>query len=219
MLLLLTLALTSGSRVFEYEYDGERKLSNPSKTSKLGKSEAGPKLVAYNTLDGELMELIESSYEEAFDHDDINELERPLSFKKADAQIKRGKHSGRKVKVERKGALGAKRRRKERQKEGGEDYQDDHQVKRGKKKKERRKGGVDYQDDHQVKRGKKKKERRKGGVDYQDDHQVRRGKKKKERRKGGVDYQEEIWKNKCSLPDLGTKKEEKQVDIPTKKKK
>ena len=64
MLLLLTLALTSGSRVFEYEYDGERKLSNPSKTSKLGNSEAGPKLVAYNTLDGELMELIESSYEE-----------------------------------------------------------------------------------------------------------------------------------------------------------
>ena len=93
--------------------------------------------------------------------------------------------------------MGAKRRRNERQKEGGEDYQDDHQVKRGKK----------------------KKERRKGGVDYQDDHQVRRGKKKKERRKGGVDYQEEIWKNKCSLPDLGTKKEEKQVDIPTKKKK
>ena len=134
--------------------------------------------------------------EEAFDHDDINELERPLSFKKADAQ-KRGNHSGRKVKVERKGSLGAKRRRNERQKEGGEDYQDDHQVKRGKK----------------------KKERRKGGVDYKDDHQVRRGKKKKERRKGGVDYQEEIWKNKCSLPDLGTKKEEKQVDIPTKKKK
>ena len=134
--------------------------------------------------------------EEAFDHDDINELERPLSFKKADA-LKRGNHSGRKVKVERKGSLGAKRRRKERQKEGGEDYQDDHQVKRGKK----------------------KKERRKGGVDYKDDHQVRRGKKKKERRKGGVDYQEEIWKNKCSLPDLGTKKEEKQVDIQTKKKK
>ena len=156
--------------------------------------------------------------EEAFDHGDINELERPLSFKKAEAQ-KRGNHSGRKVKVERKGSLGAKRRRNERQKEGGEDYQDDHQVKRGKKKKEKRKGGVDYQDDHQVKRGKKKKERRKGGVDYKDDHQVRRGKKKKERRKGGVDYQEDIWKNKCSLPDLGTKKEEKQVDIPTKKKK
>ena len=134
--------------------------------------------------------------EEAFDHDDINELERPLSFKKADA-LKRGNHSGRKVKVERKGALEAKRRRNERQKEGGEDYQDDHQVERGKK----------------------KKERRKGGVDYKDDHQVRRGKKKKERRKGGVDYQEEIWKNKCSLPDLGTKKEEKQVDIPTMRKK
>ena len=112
--------------------------------------------------------------EEAFDHGDINELERPLSFKKAEAQ-KRGNHSGRKVKVERKGALEAKRRRNERQKEGGEDYQDDHQVERGKK--------------------------------------------KKERRKGGVDYQEDIWKNKCSLPDLGTKKEEKQVDIPTKKKK
>ena len=176
MFVLLTLALTSGSRVFEYEYDGERKLSNPSKTSKLGKSEAGPKLVAYNTLDGELMELIESSYEEAFDHDDVNERERPLSFKKTDAQ-KRGNHSGRKVKVERKGALGAKRRRKERQKEGGQDYQD------------------------------------------QDDHQVKRGKKKKERRKGGVDYEDEIWKNKCSLPDLGTKKEEKQVDIQTKKKK
>ena len=196
MLVLLTLALTSGSRVFEYEYDGERKFSNPSKNFK-AKEVQSDSLTAYNTLDGELMELIESSYEEAFDHDDINELERPLSFKKADAQIKRGNHSGRKVKVERKGALGAKRRRKERQKEGGQDYQDDHQVKRGKK----------------------KKERRKGGVDYQDDYQVRRGKKKKERRKGGVDYQEEIWKNKCSLPDLGTKKEEKQVDIPTKKKK
>ena len=197
MLVLLTLALTSGSsKVFEYEYDGERKLSNPSKTSKPRKSKAGPiPSSAYNTLDGELMDLIDSSYEEAFDHDDINELERPLSFKKAYAQ-KRGNHSGIKVKVERKGSLGAKRRRNERQKEGGEDYQDDHQVKRGKK----------------------KKERRKGGVDYQDDHQVRRGKKKKERRKGGVDYQEEIWKNKCSLPDLGTK-EEKQVDIPTKKKK
>ena len=197
MLVLITLALTSGSRVFEYEYDGERKLSNLSQTSKLRKSkvDAIPSS-AYNTLDGELMDLIDSSYEEAFDHDDINELERPLSFKKADAQ-KRGNHSGRKVKVERKGSLGAKRRRNERQKEGGEDYQDDHQVKRGKK----------------------KKERRKGGVDYKDDHQVRRGKKKKERRKGGVDYQEDIWKNKCSLPDLGTKKEEKQVDIPTKKKK
>ena len=56
-------------------------------------------------------------------------------------------------------------------------------------------------------------------MDYKDDHQVRRGKKKKEMRKGGVDYEDEIWKNKCSLPDLGTKKEEKQVDIPTKKKK
>ena len=66
----------------------------------------------------------------------------------------------------------------------------------------------------------RRKERQKeGGQDYQDDHQVKRGKKKKERRKGGVDYQEDIWKNKCSLPDLGTKKEEKQVDIPTKKKK
>ena len=197
MLVLITLALTSGSRVFEYEYDGERKLSNLSQISKLRKSKADAiSSSAYNTLDGELMDLIDSSYEEAFDHDDINELERPLSFKKAYAQ-KRGNHSGIKVKVERKGSLGAKRRRNERQKEGGEDYQDDHQVKRGKK----------------------KKERRKGGVDYKDDHQVRRGKKKKERRKGGVDYQEDIWKNKCSLPDLGTKKEEKQVDIQTKKKK
>ena len=66
MLVLLTLALTSGSsKVFEYEYDGERKLSNPSKTSKPRKSKAGPiPSSAYNTLDGELMELIESSYEE-----------------------------------------------------------------------------------------------------------------------------------------------------------
>ena len=183
--------------MFDYEYDGERKLSNLSQTSKLRKSKADAiPSSAYNTLDGELMDLIDSSYEEAFDHDDINELERPLSFKKAYAQ-KRGNHSGIKVKVERKGSLGAKRRRNERQKEGGEDYQDDHQVKRGKK----------------------KKERRKGGVDYKDDHQVRRGKNKKEGRKGGVDYKEEIWKNKCSLPDLGTKKEEKQVDIQTKKKK
>ena len=161
--------------MFEYEYDGERKLSNPSKTSKLGKSEAGPKLVAYNTLDGELMELIESSYEEAFDHDDVKKQEHPLSFNKTDAQIKRGNHSGKKVKVERKGALGANRRRNEQQKEGGQDYQDDHEEKRAKKKKKRRKGGVDYQD--------------------------------------------ESWRKKCSLRDLGTKKEEKQVDIPTKKKK
>ena len=188
MLVLITLALTSGSRVFEYEYDGERKSSHPP-TGAIPSS-------AYNTLDGELMELIESSYEEAFDHDDINKLEHPLSFKKADAQ-KRGNHSGRKVKVERKGALGANRRRNEQQKEGGQDYQDDHEEKRAKKKKKRRKGGVDYQDDHQVKRGKRKKGRRKGGVDYQD----------------------ESWKKKCSLRELGTKKEEKQVDIPTKKKK
>ena len=197
MLVLITLALTSGSRVFEYEYDGERKLSNLSQTSKLRKSKADAiPSSAYNTLDGELMDLIDSSYEEAFDHDDVNKLERPLSFKKAYAQ-KRGNHSGRKVKVERKGSLGAKRRRNERQKEGGEDYQDDHQVKRGKKKKERRKGRVVSQDDHQVKRGTKKREGRNEGVDYQD----------------------ESWKKKCSLRDLGTKKEEKQVDIQTKKKK
>ena len=65
MLVLLTLALTSGSRVFDYEYDGERKLSNLSQTSKLRKSKADAiPSSAYNTLDGELMELIESSYEE-----------------------------------------------------------------------------------------------------------------------------------------------------------
>ena len=65
MLVLLTLALTSGSRVFEYEYDGERNFSNPSKTSKPRKSKSGAiPSSAYNTLDGELMELIESSYEE-----------------------------------------------------------------------------------------------------------------------------------------------------------
>ena len=161
--------------MFDYEYDGERKLSNLSQTSKLRKSKADAiPSSAYNTLDAELMDLIDSSYEEAFDHDDINELERPLSFKKADAQ-KRGNHSGRKVKVERKGSLAAKRRRNEQQKEGGEDYQDDHQVKRGTKKREGRNEGVDYQD--------------------------------------------ESWKKKCSLRDLGTKKEEKQVDIQTKKKK
>ena len=195
MLVLLTLSLTSGSRVFDYEYNSERNFSNPSKNFK-AKEVRSDSLSAYNTLDGELMDLIDSSYEEAFDHDDINELERPLSFKKADA-LKRGNHSGRKVKVERKGSLAAKRRRNEQQKEGGEDYQDDHQVKRGKKKKERRKGRVVSQDDHQVKRGTKKREGRNEGVDYQD----------------------ESWKKKCSLRDLGTKKEEKQVDIQTKKKK
>ena len=64
MLLLLTLALTSGSsKVFEYEYDGERNFSNPSKNFK-AKEVRSDSLSAYNTLDGELMELIESSYEE-----------------------------------------------------------------------------------------------------------------------------------------------------------
>ena len=63
MLLLLTLALTSGSRVFEYEYNSERNFSNPSKNFE-AKEVQSDSLKAYNTLDGELMELIESSYEE-----------------------------------------------------------------------------------------------------------------------------------------------------------
>ena len=63
MLVLLTLALTSGSRVFEYEYNSERNFSNPSKTFK-AKEVQSDSLIGYNTLDGELMELIESSYEE-----------------------------------------------------------------------------------------------------------------------------------------------------------